>query len=764
MSVGICRALSFALVFLVLPAAAAPAPPQKGSQAYERSRTELYPWEKQLPTVAQVNADNAHFFNSRLQSIDRIAAFEVLLNAVTTYATGEGGWYVEPPIVKAKVNGYAQAVRDTMQNACPAPCTNSPFMDEQRQQADPDFIYKTLSRYFSPEYVKAVRVSVPPPSPSPSDNSGTYFLYFVGGILALSFFILWLISKFRAAGEQLPPLSKNYGTAAWAAVRQKPLSGDDVSHGVTFGKSSRPDIPADAPGAPVVSLPETHTLIVARTRAGKGTRVIVPTLLRYGGSMLVIDPKGENAAITARTRRDQLGQTVHIVNPWGEMKTRYESLGFTSASFNPLDALDRTDPNAVAFAQSLAAIICPPATGKDQYWQGSAANVLAGVFLWLAETANEQKTLARARQIVTMSRADFGKILAGMAASEAYQGAISEMVSQYIDLAPETYSGIMSNLAEQTKFLSDPQVKASTASSSFSMKTLREKATTVYLVIPHDRIQTHATWLRLVIAAAMQGMKSHKGETAARYRCMFLIDEFGSIGRIDDIPRDIALMSGHGLDFTLIVQGLDQLKDHYGDARGTILSNCAFKWFCFVNELETAKYLSESLGKATVRTVGTSKSSSEGRRGGTTGESVNYGETGRSLLTPDEILNLGRDAAILLNPRGLPEYLRPVDYTKLADTYAYLKPEYPGLYWEPPLRFDDNPYYNQKQQQQQQPPRGNSRMARAEALKVLGLQEGATESEISAAYKRLMMKTHPDTGGTDYFAQKLNEAREVLLG
>ena len=197
-----------------------------------------------------------------------------------------------------------------------------------------------------------------------------------------------------------------------------------------------------------------------------------------------------------------------------------------------------------------------------------------------------------------------------MVTSTAFHGAIKEMVSQYIDLAPETYSGIMSNLAENTKFLSDPQIKASTASSSFSMRQLRDVLTTVYLVMPHDRIQTHATWLRLVIAAAMQAFKGRdRGTATPHHRSMFLIDEFGSIGHIADVPRDIALMSGFGLDFTLIVQGLDQLKHHYGEAQGTILNNCAYKWFCNVSDLETAKYLSESLGKATVRTVGKSLSS-----------------------------------------------------------------------------------------------------------------------------------------------------------
>ncbi len=57
-----------------------------------------------------------------------------------------------------------------------------------------------------------------------------------------------------------------------------------------------------------------------------------------------------------------------------------------------------------------------------------------------------------------------------------------------------------------------------------------------------------------------------------------------------------------------------------------------------------------------------------------------------------------------------------------------------------------------------------SGMSRAEALSVLGLPEGATEDEIRAAYLRLIQQVHPDHGGSDYFAAKLNEARDVLLG
>jgi hypothetical protein len=58
----------------------------------------------------------------------------------------------------------------------------------------------------------------------------------------------------------------------------------------------------------------------------------------------------------------------------------------------------------------------------------------------------------------------------------------------------------------------------------------------------------------------------------------------------------------------------------------------------------------------------------------------------------------------------------------------------------------------------------NNSMSREEALHILGLKEGVSDLEIKAAYTRLMQKLHPDHGGTNYLASKLNDAKETLLG
>jgi type IV secretion system protein VirD4 len=511
----------------------------------------------------------------------------------------------------------------------------------------------------------------------------------------------WKSSKKPYFSLPPPPPQDTYGSAEWEEVHGGLPDQLAAFNGVFFGKSSAP-IPAhlgpfeEHHGAPIFSTPENHTLIVAQTRTGKGARVVIPTLLRYfNGSALVIDPKGENAAVTARTRMNPApgvpGQTVHIINPWGELAPTFQQLGLTPfATYNPLDILDRNDPNAVSIAQDLAAAICPTEKGgKEAFWVQSAASILTAVLLWLADQPGETKTLGRAREIVTGMnfRKDY---LTSMAASSAFGGAIAENAGPFVNMAQETYSGVMGNLAQHTSFLSDPRIKAATGTSSFSMGDLPRKVTTVYLVIPPEKMKTQRTWLRLLISAGMQTYK--RSGLKKPLRCMFLIDEFAALGKLEEMPRDISTMAGYGVDFTLVVQDFKQLKTAYGDAAATIINNCAYKWFCNLDDLESAEYLSKTLGNKTVQTRGQGTSTNFNPGGGSSGTSTTLGQTGRPLLMPDEILNLGRDTAILLAPGTKPQYLRPIDYWRLTEAFANMREFYPHMYWDPiPLKWDENP-------------------------------------------------------------------------
>ena len=543
----------------------------------------------------------------------------------------------------------------------------------------------------TPPPIKSVPVT-PVKKETPIKDAFYAILFFaiVGGVI-------WIVYRWiKNLGndfEEEPPVSTIYGTARFGQPAFDIPNPVVTFTGVFFGRHYCTQ------GAPVYSAPKNHSLIVAPTRTGKGTRVIVPTLLRCKYSMLVVDPKGENAAITARIRRfdhDNLpSKAVHIVNPWGMLSDAYAKMGFTSATYNPLDVLDRNDPNIVSLAQSLAATISPASAGdKDSYWRSSAAGLLTGVLLWITDHPTETKTLARLRQIVTMTRQKLkDEFLIKMSASEAFGGAISEAASPFIDMADDTYSGILSNVVEATKFLSDPQIKTSTATSSFSMKDLIDNLTTVYLVIPPELIETQRTWLRLMIAATTHTFKRHWRGNDAALRCLFMIDEFAALGKLDDIPRDIAMMSGHGVDYALIIQGLNQLKANYGDdGAATILSNCSYKWFSNVNDLETAKYVSDSLGQMTVRTTSKSESTTPSQNGTSTSTSTNYSETGRLLLMPDEVMHMGRGQAILFNPQDRPMLLQPIDYWNLKKAFDHLKEKHPMIYWQPPLKFDVNPY------------------------------------------------------------------------
>lgn len=593
-------------------------------------------------------------------------------------------------------------------------------------------------------------------------------------IMAVCGLMIWLSREGNKGGGT----SGNYGTADFANPLT-PKFDDSVFRGVFFGPAAHPNVKGSI-FAPVVSAPESHALIVAPSGTGKGTSVIIPTLLLYRSSLITIDPKGENAAITARYRRDQLGQTIQIVNPWDVHGALFKSYGFDNATFNPLDVLDPKDRNIVGIANSIATTICHQGSVNDSFWQDNATAMLAGILLYVADAQDpirEPKTLAHVADIVSGGEhaADLRSTLfPKMVASSSYRGAMRKLVGRFVQMDDKTYSGVIAQLSKSLQFLADDQIATAADHSSFNLADLVNGKTTLYIVIPDDQMQAQAIWLKLMVTAVTQTFKRYR-PAAQGVRGMFLIDEFPVLGRVDSIVTDIALVRGAGLDVTLIVQGLDQLRALYGASADTIIGNCGYKWFCNIKDLQTADYVSKALGQMTVRTVSETVSSANGH----TSRSASYGEMGRALFLPDELLSMGRQVAFAFQPKGRPYYVKPLDYWHMHAFFSFRVAGMPDL-----KAYDNNPFHQQNHYGQNDGSKGGNsggggagaggdggassqsqgRMDRGEALAMLGLDEGASADQVREAYKNLIGKLHPDKGGTNRLAQLLNEARDLLLG
>ena len=521
------------------------------------------------------------------------------------------------------------------------------------------------------------------------------------------------------------------GTAEWRAMDADFTEDDQylLSRGVFFGGSGHP-MWSKKVGIPITSRPESHSLIVGKTRAGKGINVVIPTLLRVNGptSILCIDPKGENAAITARPRA--LFNYIRIMNPWGELGDTYQRLGFPPATYNPLDMLAPGDLNSVSIAKSMGRVMSPSAPGDHQpFWADSAADLIAATLLWLVDQDPKdepEKSLRRAAQILSRGRKDFVKnYVTRMAASEAFDGAISMLASPFLDMVDVTFGGIMSHVGQAVSFLADPMIARATMTSNFSMAELtgagRKAPATLYLVVPWDKLETQRVWLRLMITAGMAVFK--RKPQGAKYRCLFLIDEFPALGKIPGIDKEAAAMAGPGVDFAFIAQNLEDIRREYGPAADGIIGNCAYKWFCNIDDLKTAEYLSKTLGKKTVLIQNSSSNTGENKghsptgwtEGESTGESTSSSQHARDLLTPDEIINLGSGTAILLAPGdNFRNALHPVPYWELKETFAAYPGAFPVVYYDrnltlPPEKYQCPPMpppipWDRRTEQPPQPP------------------------------------------------------------
>lgn len=481
---------------------------------------------------------------------------------------------------------------------------------------------------------------------------------------------------------------------------------------------------------------ERHFVSVAPTRSGKGVSLIIPNLLTYEGSVIVIDPKGENAWITAERRR-RMGQKVIILDPWGEVNRRYGNLvGETeeTAYYNPLSILDPQSPN---YTDDLAYISDALVInqGKDPHWDDSARELVAGLISYLVETLGAGvPSLSLVRVLLSKPSEELAGI-AQEAQNLGFESVAARKLGRFKDDRGEIAS-IISTALTQTAFLDSTTLGKNLSFSDFSFDDLVNEPTTIYLVLPVDKLQTYGRWLRLLVSIGIRTIA--RNEKKLPFPVLFLLDEFGTIGRLSAISQAFGLMAGLQMCIWIFIQDLVQLKRDYPDEWETFLGNAAAVTFFNIMDQFTAEYFSKMLGTTTIERI--SIATAEKRK-----LDPEYGAMAdqyfaRSLLTPEEI-RTAKNGIILW--RFHPVVFRKITYYKIP--FFIKRARWNPL--TPPFPVLESAEQRQKKTEKMRP--------NVTDLAIAGLKKGNVESAIWLLTKYLKCKV--------YRKKKLAFKKEFLI-
>jgi len=412
-----------------------------------------------------------------------------------------------------------------------------------------------------------------------------------------------------------------------------------------------------------------HLLTLAPTRAGKGVGTVIPNLLMVERSVLVVDPKGENARI-AGAARQRFGD-VHVLDP-------FEVTSLPSSAYNPLDRLtpDSLDLSEDAASLADALVMDPPGQVSEAHWNEEAKALLSGLIMFcVCHEEKDRRCLATVREYITLPPERLRALLELMQDSDAAGELIARAANRFLGKADREAASVMSNAQRHTHFLDSPRIVKVTSRSDFHFSEQRHKITSVFLVLPPNRLDAYARWLRLLISQALQDIArdAEMSETPAspspavttpseplanqnaaettfaapqppverlKAPTLFLLDEFAALGRLESIERAMGLMAGYGLQLWPILQDMSQLKDLYGARAGTFIANAGVQQVFGVNDFETAKWLSQMIGQET-----TGYQTQSFKPGDV--PSTSHNVTGRDLMTPDEIMQLPPELQLL---------------------------------------------------------------------------------------------------------------------
>lgn len=468
------------------------------------------------------------------------------------------------------------------------------------------------------------------------------------------FTVAWVIMAFgTTAGWLLQVAIANprprvgvTGREGWGSFEDAEAAGLFSQTGLVLGKLDGEVLCHDGPG---------HQLLVGASRSGKGRGHIVPTLLAWPDSALVLDVKGELA----------FGDPRHgFPGTAGFRRTLGPTLFFApteahSCCINPMLSVHR-GATEVRDAQNLVEALVNPhgeSSGSEAFWNNSGKNLLVGVVLHvLYAEPLARKTLAVVREKLR----DLDRIADEMRVTLHRPNPVTGQPEVHPEVlhAAESYlageerlrSGIKATAESFFGIFADPMVAAKTATSDFTPSDLmcHERPVTLYLQPPPSDAQRLMPLMRLVLnqiaRTLMEDQTSADGRPKRR-QLLLLLDEFAQLGRMKTFEAQLSAMAGYGLKGYLVCQSFNQITGAYG-RDNTILDNCHVVTAFAAADMETAKRIAEMAGEVWEMRPQESDQRPRALLGPRKG-SVTWREERRPLLLPGDVRRLPRDEQLI---------------------------------------------------------------------------------------------------------------------
>jgi len=392
------------------------------------------------------------------------------------------------------------------------------------------------------------------------------------------------------------------------------------------------------------SFGSSHGIVFAGSGGFKTTSVTIPTALKWGGSLIVLDPSNEVAPMVSK-HREEAGRRVRILDP------RMPATGF-----NALDWVGQyggTKEEDIASVASWIMSDSGRANGvRDDFFRASGLQLLTAIIADVClsgHTPKEQQTLRQVRSNLSEPEPKLRQRLQDIY-DNSESDFVKENVAAFVNMTPETFSGVYANAIKETHWLSYQNYAALVSGSTFRTEDIASGKTDVFINIDLKTLETHSGLARVVIGSFLNAIYNRDG--AMDGRALFLLDEVARLGymRILETARDAGRK--YGITLTMIYQSIGQLRETYGgrDASSKWFESASWISFAAINDPETADYISRRCGMTTVEIDQVSRSFQS--RGSSRTRSKQL--AARPLIQPHEVLRMRADEQIVFTAGNAP--------------------------------------------------------------------------------------------------------------